>query len=241
MDVRQKWNARWLAVVLAAILVLAIGLVVVLWAFGLVSEGSFGREVAKGLLQLIAVVVVAGGVSVFVQRYLTERDRRWSTWQRRDEELRSMLDETVAAYHATKLARRLIRALLWDDAAGNTVELTTYDDQMFSLNSAQLDFEALSLATQVLKDPRVDERSLTADFETIEKSLNRVVKEYESKRRHVAYGKGTIGTLPNLADFIAKARAGCFKNDIANPTEHAIEMLRSALRMPATSKPVNRL
>lgn len=218
-------------------LLIAVGIVVapaalalsLLRAFDAMQPDSFGREVARSLVQLIGIAFVTVVISVAVTGYQKERDREADLQQRKDDLLRAMLDETIAAYHDVKHTRRLMRANLWESAHDSSINVAIYDQHLAAINDAQLQFERLARSAKLIKDERVDSTQLDKSLRLVEKSLIKVVDEYEDERSNIADGGRQIEDLPRLRDFIYKNGEGWFHANVAKPVNIVLTSFQQAL------------
>lgn len=211
-------------VTLAAIVTAA---AVFLAMVGRPAANTLEFEAAKAALQVLIVALagfVLGIVTFYVQQtYLTGAERRRKADERaherelrdqddvrreeerirderrrQDDVLRSVLDQTITAYHPLKKQRRLLRARVPE-----TLTVATYDAAADALIEIQLSFEQLARMAPLVDRlgrlakpaprkpaspdlPRPPFVSLEKSFEAIEGYLQRVVTEYEDKRESVA-------------------------------------------------------
>jgi hypothetical protein len=170
------------------------------------------------------------------------RDER----RRRDEQLRPIVEETLAAYNRVKRIRRLLAAET-NGEAGRHLTRVVYDKHMDCLIDEQLAFERLKRLTPLINDERLglptptagvlprialkDEQSLADFYTDIEKYLNKVVDEYREKRHIVpddANGVSLTG-FDRLSGFIDKDD---FVPSAADKIDQVIAKLQTALWQP---------
>jgi len=171
---------------------------------------------------------------------------------RRDEQLRPMVEETLAAYNRVKRIRRLLEAET-NDEAGRHLTRVVYDKHMDHLIDEQLAFERLKRLTRLINDewlglptrgvgakPQVatgDEQPLTEFYA----DLNKVIDEYRKKRYTVpddATGISLAG-FDRLSGFI---HTDDFVPKAADKIDQIIAKLQIALwqplKLPAPPKDV---
>jgi hypothetical protein len=205
---------RALAVFIGLVIVIGLIALVVLFAVGRPTPGSFEIEIAKAALQVLVIAtagaVIGAGTFYFQQQYLAETERRRTeddrahkgaeqdrdARRREDEALRSVIDATLDAYQRLKKERRLLRAL-----APEHVTVSAYDDVAASIIDIQLAFEQLGRVAPLIdaqvaltRPPPSEDRhgqkrppfvSLHKSFNTIESYLQLIVTEYENSHRTV--------------------------------------------------------
>ncbi len=224
------------------------------------SHDSLGFELAKTCMQALGVIIVGAmaGIATFTyqQKHLRadedrdreleqrrrEVDRIVDERRRQDELLRSVLEDTLTAYHAVKRARRLLDAEAGPEHNG-PVSLDTYDQHMLCIMNEQLKFEKLMILANLIDDPRIPTGSwpdarradknkprLVAMFSKIEKSLNDVVDEYKKKRQEVAEA-GSI-PLSQLIEAYTFVTSDGFEKDVACPKDAVLGLLQKALLQP---------
>src|SRR6266568_4734970 len=131
------------------------------------SHDSLGFELAKTCMQALGVIIVGAvaGIATFTyqQKHLRadedrdreleqrrrEVDRIVDERRRQDELLRSVLEDTLTAYHAVKRARRLLDAEAGPEHNG-PVSLDTYDQHMLCIMNEQLKFEKLMILANLI-------------------------------------------------------------------------------------------
>jgi hypothetical protein len=139
-------------------------------------------------------------------------DNRRDERRRQDEVLRSVLEQTITAYHAVKRIRRQLDAETHDGRL--PISLEAYDRHLLALIRHQLVFEGLKRTAPVIDERLTDaarERreghplsaTLQARFRRIEHYLNDVIDEYRSSRYLVAArGEMPLSSLPKLAGML---------------------------------------
>jgi hypothetical protein len=121
------------------------------------------------------------------------------------------------------------------------VQLDVYDRHTAGLIDQQLTFEELKRRAPFIADERLrpsatgsPEAPITTSYKKIEKYLNKVIGEYEGKRRlfvgkrrlFVAEPKGLpLAALPKLSAFLG----GDFVVNVSNQIDTLIEALQAAL------------
>jgi hypothetical protein len=231
---RRRDASRHLEIAVVVVVAAASLALALLWAFDLIQPDSFEREVAKILVQLIGIVLVTGVISAAVAEYQKERDRAADLQQRKDNLLRTMLDETIAAYHDVKQTRRLMRARMWENS-GDPIGVDIYDQHLAAINDAQLEFERLARYPNLIEDVRINNTQLKDSLDLIEQSLMNVVNEYERERRNVAGGSVLLEDLPELVGFMRKrdkmdeTGRGWFHDGVAVPVNSVLTCFQQAL------------
>jgi hypothetical protein len=218
---------------LAALAAICIGTLVALW-WADTKPNTLGYELAKALLQLLVVAVVGTALSLATFNYQRSRDHRREIRQRGDELLRTLLNDALGSYHEIKRARRMLRARLWMAGGRESLRTEVYDEQLAAINDAQLDFERLGQLAGIVRDSRVDTSELVRCMDDVEKSVGRLVTEYERNRGTMApeVAKASIDSLPELQRFIDQSDNRPFRQGIADPLRAFIAQLQKALLVP---------
>lgn len=196
---RKRWYRR-----LALVLLVSVFGVVLLAALGAVDLDTLGDDLAKTLLQLGLVSVGAAVLSWFSYEYQQERLRG----EARQEWLMQLLARATVAYNDVKGARRLLRgrAIAPGEGGQEIVYLDDYDDQIDVISKAQLQFETLADEVEVVGAtgiPSTAAASLAEEFQKMEDSLQRLVREYQRERAQFSGEPATLGLnrLPQLDAF----------------------------------------
>ena len=166
--------------------------------------------------------------------------------RRQDDQLRSVMQETLTAYNRVKRIRRLLEAETNDEAAGH-LTLAVYDKHMDGLIDEQLAFERLKRLTPFIDDERLSvppareagatsealmsSQTLTNFYADIEDYLNDVIDEYRKKRYTVAAADSGVpmAEFGALSAFIHKED---FVPGAANKMDEIIKALQTALCQP---------
>jgi hypothetical protein len=166
-----------------------------------------------------------------------DADRRLEDRRRRDDFVRTLLDQTLSSYHAVKRIRRMMEA---EVNAGDVPLLTldVYDRYMRDLNDHQLVFELLKRrvpevgAASTQADRPIDSAaSLRRGFKDVEDYLNGIVEEYQQERHRVASeSPAPLESLTNLHDFLKDTSD--FRNGISNEIHGIVITLQAALLAP---------
>jgi hypothetical protein len=232
------------------------GLLVGVWRNAPRPE-TLAYEVGKACIQVLAVILVGFLVSqaTFALQHNHEarereaeraREERFHVLERarderlrKDELLRSVLSDSLAAYNAVKKARRVLRARIWACADGDHVDAKTYDEWLTLISETQLQFEHMKKAAPLMVDERVDRKTLDRPMAVIERYLGELVTEYERSRRLVAHAPGgiAISELPKLNAFIDPEDKARFTEHVARPIHGLINQLRTALLTPVEARP----
>lgn len=189
-------------------------------------------EVFRLTYQFLLIGILGGVVSLLYKGFESEReqalkqkerDREQALRQKEDEHARrdarrrlqrEFHSEFIQTYNATKKVRRLLRA-----RAGFTMtalDAESYDEQMQHLIDAQLNFEFFVYRARSNPD-LFSNVSLAPDLERMEKYLNGIINEYESKFSDFAKRQETIpvdSQFSKLKEFIGSTpSAKDFKSD----------------------------
>lgn len=246
--------------VLAGITVASVIVLIIVWRLH-PSHDTLGFELAKTSMQALGVIVVGAmaGIATFTYqqkrlRAAEIRDEQHDDWRRevdrirderhrQDELLRSVLKDTLAAYHAVKRIRRLLDAETGPERKG-PVSFESYERYMLAINDEQLEFEKLKMLADIINDSRLprtpawqdarykdkSKAPLVAMFGAIEHSLNELVDEYKDKRLEVKQaGNISLSQLTRASLFVTSKG---FRAAIANPKDAAVKLLQTALLKP---------
>jgi hypothetical protein len=208
---------RHLVVFLLSLLLVSIIGLIALASLNLMEEHTFGREIGKTLLQVIAVSVIGTTVSLLLAEFnraqealQKDQDRKREAEQQqielqrrlnenKDQFRKEILRKANEIYADTKKARRLLRARafvtpfygVWD---GNTpILLEVYDRYMEILNDSQLELEILAKEIETNGQAFSCYQELTGFIKPMEEHLGQIVTEFE---QHRADFKGTPASLP---------------------------------------------
>lgn len=215
-DAPDKWIVRYLLF----LLLFSIAGIPLLKVYGVLGEKSFGREVGKTLLQIIAVSVLGTIATLLLAVYNSrrtelqkEKDLSRIANENRSQFKKESLRRVAEAYSDVKRARRMLRAKafttpyyrVWND--DSLVILSIYDQYMAEINNAQLSLEIISreIKGSVTSFSRVENyQEISAKIQDIEECLKKLITEYEEKRN---YFQGeppllAIKHLEKLKDFI---------------------------------------
>ena len=218
------------AAIAGLVALVVIGLTVGLFAWEQHPEpGSLGFELAKTSMQLVGITLLGAvaAIAVFalqqtvadeIKKQVEDREqgrlesrlkkeREIEQRARRDDLVRSMLGDTVAAYHGVKTARRELRALV-GKSGQDPLSVDDYDRWIRSISECQLEFEELMrmapLANDALaglaepsvpdkKGKYTDEVSVGGRYRAIETYLNDLVAEHRALPSQLkAAGEATI-------------------------------------------------
>jgi hypothetical protein len=188
---------RRLRIGLAVLSVASIGGVALIAASGSVEPDTLWFEIAKTILQVGVVLALGALLSLLTSDYQREQQRAES----RQEVLRDILGRATTSYNDVKRARRLLRAHAMTKD-GTAILAGAYDNQIAAINDAQLQFETMADEIQgAFPDLAV---SLATEFDTVEKSLNALLSEYEDNRPNFEGEPLELGIdhLPALNSFL---------------------------------------
>ncbi|MGA8726233.1 MAG: hypothetical protein WB565_14465 [Acidimicrobiales bacterium] len=205
---------------------------------------------AKTALAVLAVASIGGFATLatftFQQsrtREVEERDQRLERWRldaenardrrdRQDQFLRSLLTDTLTAYHRVKRVRRLIGAET-TGPSGGFVTLAVYDNYISQLVDEQLEFEKFKRLAPFIADERINTEGHTIlrnCYAKIERSLNKVIDEYKENRQKLVGTdrRCTLDALPRLSGFIGKE----FVPDVSRQIDRICADLQAAVLQP---------
>ncbi len=212
---------------------------------------SLWIEVAKTSLQVIAIAVIGGLVSLLTFSYQQRRlavakdlEVRRDERSRADELLRSTLEETLRSYNRVKRIRRLLDA---DTGPPDhrDISIEVYDRHLRELVDHQLAFEQFKRSAFQIDDvivrqelypqteTQVSVGSLGEKYTRIEKYLNEVIKEYKKKRSAVSESSGgvDVAALPELSSFIGHK----FVKHVSDELDEVLDVLQATLLKPLNS------
>ena len=277
-DVIPKWRiAGWWSIGGLAFIGLS-SLIVLLVAWSShPANNTLRYEVAKTCMQVLAVVFFGALATIATftfQRSRAQEDSHLeqdrlrndnALRQRRseDDQLRSIMDDTLASYNRIKRVRRLLRA---ETREGDTrhITLAIYDKHMGDLIDEQLEFERLKRFTPFISDERLNPRrpqtagevvmkdgeeasreaygssALTEAYREIEEYLNGVIGEYEKQRHIVANDLTASLSTPNKPPEFGKLSGFIGREflKVSSEIDKIVNTLLSALsqRLPGTEE-----
>lgn len=160
----------WLAVVAAAGIMAAV--LLAHFKRGEFTDGTIHHELFR-----FSLTVVVGGVIAFVFR-MAEARRQVKDARQRD--LRDFYRRMLAAYNEAKKIRRLLRARSHASDSGIQIRREDLDELMDSLQSAQLDFEALRREAEASRKLVSDNKLLEKPMARAQHYLREVLKVHEA-------------------------------------------------------------
>lgn len=194
-------------------------------------------EASRTSLQVLGVVLVGAFVGMATFVYQQEHQRAVDERRRLDDRVRAVFEETVSAYNAVKLVRRLLRAET-GPKADPRITLETYTRLLPDLCKQQLAFEDLKRSAPLIQKSLQNGEVITkpacatlADtYDAIEGYLNNIVKEYENSR----YGMPSTGAQSlvdpdkaRLREFVYDTQA--FRAKIPEPVRGVLRHLEEHL------------
>ncbi len=256
-DTIHKWKvARWWSLGgLGFIAGLSLIGLVIAWS-GNPASTTLRYEFAKTCMAVLAVAFFGGLATIATfsfqhsrtqeddqsRREAERNERKLEQCHGQDDQLRSIMEETLTAYNRVKRIRRLLKA-----ETNNGVGLLTvavYDKHMADLIDEQLTFERLKKLPPFIRDERVSlppsheaatskramkEKTLQKTYEDIEEYLNDVIKEYEKKRYTVSLNDSvSLVGLDNLRGFIGHKLV----THVSDQMDEVIDILRDAIWLP---------
>ena len=242
---------RWIAAVLAGILIASITTLLVF--FPDPRPGSLELEVAKSLLQLGVVAVIGTAVSVLVFEYQRERqtldrkadldrqahekhrDLERKSLEYREALLLSILSRAMDAYGEVKKSRRLLRARAISSHSQVVVVLAApYDNCFDMLNDAQLALENLARDVETSAKAFSDTGALVSHLRLMDSYLGELITEFEDSRRRFAGDEASLplNQLPFLEDFIKPTKESKFMPSMVVPYHEVQRRIRGALLHP---------
>ncbi|MEV0375803.1 hypothetical protein AB0I10_39780 [Streptomyces sp. NPDC050636] len=257
MPRKKWWSLRGKRNAVITLIVVAIAAGAVLLATALPPgprPDTVPHELMRVSVQVLGVVVIGVFVTMAtfglqqVQRdERREKDRALDAQLRLDNQVRSFLSETLDSYNTVKQIRRMLEAEN-SEKPSPTMTIEAYSELLAQLSEKQLVFESLrrraplvqgrlpGAEAVVVEDSREDGKlteSLTRIYGLVEKYLNNVVDEYQTRRVKPAKG-GSFdpSQLTNLKDFVYNTKI--FRTQVSHRAEAAIRFLEEALLTPAT-------
>jgi hypothetical protein len=275
-DSTRKWKDARRRSLIGLSFIAAVSLIGLIFVWlGHPTSNTLRFELAKTFMQGLAVAFLGGLVTLAtfsfqnsraeedeaIRRAEDNKDRKVRRAQdkkeiaraerlRQDDQLRSIMEETLGAYNRVKRIRRLLEAETNDGTSG-CLTLAVYDRYMHKLIDEQLEFERLKRFTPFINDERLNqppadsleqsweaprsqtEGTLEETYEGIERYLNYVIGEYE-KKRHTVADKDSVALteFDILSGFIGTE----FIRRVADRMDEVIETLQKALWQPLDSR-----
>lgn len=170
------------------------------------------NELPKLILELL-LLIFFGGLLV---NALLERNRKLEEESRAKIAIqRSLLNDLIRAYNNTKRVRRRLRVKV-KFSSPITLDLSKYQEEMESLNDAQLEFERIREELETHREYfKGDYDTLQLEIKKIEDYLRELYKEYE--------GRDSDHTV---AEFIAPSRGNRIKETLFRAYGKAVETMR---------------
>jgi hypothetical protein len=193
---------RAYAVIAGGLAIAAVLFVAILLGMPAQAQTDLVVEVAKAAVGLFPIVFFG----VIVAELLKRRDEERSRRDKRREQRRAFRDRAIAGYNASKSVRRYLRGAGFGPRVPPRLDeamLSTLDEPMRALSTAQLGFE--QLRRESLSHLFADRVSIEGLLATIEKELNRVVRDWEVGRVALASQPDAIrmDTWTNFNAFVA--------------------------------------
>jgi hypothetical protein len=192
------------------------------------SEGrsELEVEIAKGMVTLIAGVIISGILIVIVRDFEARRKKlieEQEELRKRHRLLRSeLLKEVSTRYLQLKALRRNLRARVTKD---KQIDARHYAEAMKELNDIQLGLErCVEQAENGVREYAVPE-SVPAQLKSMEKFLGHLVTEYEGAGP--SDKKLTLEALPMLRNLIGRYQESQFRADFV----HAYRAAKEAVAM----------
>ncbi len=189
--VQQRRTVR-AGVVIAAVLIGAVGMVLLGAAMVPERQSDIWVEIVKSSTSIV-VLALAGGV---VGAVLRDRDAAREDVRRREAFLAVFLDDVEAAYDNVKTARRLLRTYGFDtptDLVVNTDQVLGLRTQMALLNEAELAFETHARKIEAMPGPFGSKGAeLVRELASIHRYLDAVLHEWQTDPSVIIAGGTTI-------------------------------------------------
>lgn len=257
-DTIQGWKVarRWSLGGLCFIAGLSVIGLVIAWA-GNPASTTLRYEFAKTCMQVLAIAFFGGLATIATFNFQHSRTQEDDQFRReterserkleqrhgQDNQLRSIMEETLTAYNRVKRIRRLLKAET-NNGVDGFLTVAIYDKYMADLIDEQLVFERLKRLPPFIRDERISlpprheagmsgtamkEKTLQKTYEDIEKYLNRVIREYEKKRYTVSLNDSvSLVGLDKLRGFIGHK----FVTYVSDQMDEVIDILRNAIWLP---------
>jgi len=179
-------------------------------------KADFLFEGVKYLMQLVLIVLLGG---ILLQQYTRARDSAEEVTEFR----KDILAALMRAYNDTKKVRRILKGstVLKEQSSTRIYEIPRkiYEEQIQKLMDPQLEFEFYKKQLTALDDVFTDTERVRYQLEKLEKYLNAIIKEYDSRKGAYKNLKSRdaasvpTNSLPNLADFLSGTK---FNEQFAN-------------------------
>jgi len=244
----DAWKSmRYLVLFLVSLALLSIIALIALSHWDSLKEHTFGQEIGKGLLQVIAVSVIGTTASWLlaefnrtraVQQEKIERQRRLN--ENKDQFRKEILRRANKLYADTKRTRRLLRARgfatpfagVWD---GNTpILLDVYDKYMESINDAQLELEDIEKEIESNKTAFSNQKLVKDYVEPMKHYLDQIVSEFEEQRANFGGAPASlpIGQLKEMEAMLGPRVGSTFINIFTKNYKELISSIRTDLLTP---------
>jgi hypothetical protein len=203
-----------------------------IWPFADTAGLTF--EVGKACIQVMGVALIGGLASVAAAEFQRERIERFETAQadaerrheaqtRHDDFVRSLLTQTIDAYHDVKRVRRLLQALAGPEGSPHPIPAVSYREAIGTLNDAQLTFESLKRISPLTK---ID--GLKQCYRHIEKHLNEVLDESKGAVARAEDVRPSEGSALNSLLF----DTADFRANVSSQLREVVKKLQTELLAP---------
>ncbi|MFT3750673.1 MAG: hypothetical protein QM768_20345 [Agriterribacter sp.] len=241
---------RWAFIVLLSLFLASMLLLIVLGISSNLDEKSFGREIGKTLLQIIAISVIGVAVSWLLKEHqnkkedasqIEERERKLS--ENRNQFMKNILHELNEIYRGTKSARRMLRArsfkvsyqtALEDNSA--IIDTQIYDFYLEKINSYQLELE--TILSEIDTDTKLfkNHEEIKTSINKMQEYLHNLIEEYEKNRFKANSDTtfltmGSLGRIRELIDHAKdnKGKDGLLKTTFIQHYKDAVKLIRQEL------------
>lgn len=221
---------RSIALVLLGVALAAIAGLAALQHF--YAPNGLELEVAKALLNVLTVAVVAQAVAFLIALHNETRRRQGEADQLRQR----TLDALNQAFIAAKRTRRRVRARSTLVSSSGTTELrrisrTQYFKSLEQLNDVQLTLEVLAKDIETNAGLFREGEMTFSLVSSMEEYLNELVDEWEHSNVPFTGQPSSVDVqgLPRFNDFIGDYRSSCFRPQFVHSYYGAIERIRGSL------------
>lgn len=234
----MKSKISYIKVFLFSALCISTLILIFLYSKGYLVQNTFGFEVGKICLQIIAVTVF-GTIATYLlnkfnhsqQDLVRKEEQRRMRNENNDQLRKKIISSLNDVYADIKLSRRMLRAKALSDSYENIgkkeimVQLVEYDKYVEIINNSQLKIEIIEKEIETNASLFTDQHTLSNKVGNMHKLMNKVVEEYEDTRpafKEIL----SLNKLPNLRDVLIYSKDNFF-HDFVNDYKDVLESLRS--------------
>jgi hypothetical protein len=236
----MKFTTAYIKIFLFSALFISGLILLFLYSKDYLVQNTFGYEVGKTCLQVIAVTVF-GTLATYLlnlyshrqQDFVRKEEQRRSRAENNNQLRKKIISSLNDVYSDIKLCRRMLRARALSDSYKNigskeiVVQLAEYDKYVEIINNSQLKFEIIEKEIETDASLFTNPDELAEKIRNMHRLMNKVVEEYEEVRPSF---KGTlsINALPSLTNVLEFSN-DTFFHDFVNDYKDVLQSLRSNL------------